>query len=304
MQKDFTVLLYYKYVRIDEPEQFAKEHRDLCRSLNLHGRILVSQEGLNGTVSGVTADAQAYKEALWNDSRFADIEFKEDTADHIPFGKLKIKVRPEVVTLEAPHIAPENGGEHLSPEEWHELAQQEDVVILDARNNFESAIGKFQNAVTPDIEYFREFPQWVRDHKTELQNKKVLMYCTGGIRCEKASAVIKDEGIEEVYQLHGGIINYGKHKPDGLWEGSCYVFDERMKVQVNDDTHHTVISQCEHCDTATDDYYNCCNAECNKQILLCEDCVQKSNQACSEECSQKHRAGSVKTWNVFTRTAE
>ncbi len=299
----FTVLLYYQYVPIADPDQFRAEHYALCKQLGLKGRILVGKEGLNGTVAGTAEATEQYKQALRRDERFATIQFKEDGYKTNPFPKLKVTVRNEIVTLGVKGADPKQGGEHLSPEQWHELAQQDDVVILDGRNNFEAAIGKFKNAITPDIEFFREFPGWVKQNKQKLANKKVLMYCTGGIRCERASALLKEEGIQDVYQLDGGIINYGKHIPNGLWEGSCYVFDERIKVQVNDDAHHQVISQCLFCETKTDQYYNCSNALCNKMILLCDSCLDKSNMACSEACSKNHRAGINKAWRIETKVS-
>lgn len=304
-EKAYRVLLYYKYVDIAEPEQFVQDHKALCKKLNLKGRILIGSEGINGTLAGRTEDTDEYKRIMGEDERFADIHWKEDAYDSIPFPKLKVKYREEIVTLGLPGEAPSSrGGEHLSPEEWHKMAADENAVILDARNDYEWEIGKFKDAILPDVKTFREFPQWVKDHKEELEGKKVLMYCTGGIRCERASTVLKDEGLDDVYQLSGGIVTYGKEIPDGLWEGSCFVFDERMAVQVNDDEHHDVISTCHHCETATDVYYNCCNAQCNKLILLCEECKELSNMACSEDCSTKHRAGVVKRWNIKTRTAE
>lgn len=308
--KPYRVLLYYKYVSIEDPVALVAEHRALCERLHLKGRVLIAAEGINGTIAGTQDEIAEYKRAFTSDPRFADMEFKEDDHDAIPFPKLKVKARKEVVTLGVTDIRPEEMGKHLMPREWHALAQQadgtpeSDVVIVDGRNNFEAAVGKFKNAITPDVNYFREFPEWVKENASAFKGKKVLMYCTGGIRCEKASALLKREGIEEVYQLHGGIINYGKQIPDGLWEGSCYVFDDRGGVKVNDDEHHNVIGNCHYCAEKTDRYYNCCNAECNKLILLCDDCKEKSNAACSEVCSQKHRDGVVKHWNIKTRTAE
>lgn len=304
MQKPYRVLLYYKYSCIENPKRFVEEHRVLCTELGLLGRILVGEEGLNGTLAGTPEATAQYMHAVQNDPRFEGIQFKVHESDVLPFRKLKIKARNEIVALDLEDdVSPDEGGAHLSPAEWDALAQQEDVVILDARNTYESVIGKFKNAVTPAIDHFRDFPKWVKENATALEGKKVLMYCTGGIRCEKASAVLKKEGLDDVYQLDGGIINYGKEIPDGLWEGSCFVFDERMKVQVNDDEHHEVISTCRFCDTRTDVYYNCCNAECNQLILLCDDCTERSNNACSQECSTKHRLGIVKQWDIQTRQA-
>lgn len=299
MQK---VLLYYQYVPIDNAHAYVEEHRTLCQELNILGRILVSEEGINGTVAGPAGDAEEYKKRMWADPRFASMEFKEDDAEENPFKKLKIKYREEVVTLGVDGISPEDAGEHLTPEEWHEMAQNEDAVILDARNNYEWEIGKFKNAITPDIDTFKELPEWLKQNKEKLEGKKVMMYCTGGIRCEKSSALLKKEGLEP-YQLQGGIIKYGEVIPDGLWEGSCFVFDERRKVQVNDDAHHSTISECRFCAAPADRHENCCNAECNKLILLCDDCKERSNAACSEECSTKHRKGVVKHWDIKTKQA-
>lgn len=293
----YRVLLYYKYVHIADPAQFVNEQKILCQKLQLKGRILIAQEGLNGTVCGTIEQAKEYQAALRSDPRFVDIEFKEHDYDANPFPKLKVKLRQEIVTLGVPDLSSEEAGQHLSPEQWHELAQQEDVVVLDVRNNYESTIGKFQNAITPDIDNFRDLPVWLQKHQ-ELKDKKVLIYCTGGVRCEKASGLLKRSGVQDVYQLHGGIINYGKHIPDGLWQGSCFVFDDRMAVPVNDEEHHQVISECQYCKTPTDTYYNCCNMECNALILLCSDCRAKSNQACSLECAQKPRSGVLQEWQV------
>jgi len=302
MEKPYKVLLYYKYVPIEDVKGFVVEHKKLCTKLGLKGRVLIGDEGINGTVAGTREATDEYIETLHSDERFSDMPFKTHGSADIPFPKLKVRYRPEIVTLEAA-VDPANGGEHLTPAEWHELAQRDDVVILDASNDYEAAIGKFKDAVIPDIQNFREFPEWVEKNKEQLSGKKVLMYCTGGIRCEKASVVVKDAvGSNEVYQLQGGIIEYGKEVGDGIWEGSCFVFDERMKVPVGS-TDYQVISVCRFCDKKTDNYYNCCNAQCNQLILLCAECEEKSNAACSEECSDKHRDGKVKHWDIKTRVA-
>ncbi|MCW1930652.1 MAG: rhodanese-related sulfurtransferase [Candidatus Kerfeldbacteria bacterium] len=296
----YRVLLYYKYVPIENPEAFVAEHKALCSRLGLKGRVLIAHEGLNGTLSGSVEACEEYKQWILSDSRFAHMAFKEHDTAVLPFPRLRVVVRPEVVTLGVKDegTLPYKAGKHLTPEEWHALAQEDDVVILDGRNMYEARIGKFKNAITPDIQNFREFPQWVKENKEKLNGKKVLMYCTGGIRCEKASAVVKETGIEDVYQLNGGIINYGKHIPDGLWEGSCYVFDARNKVQVNDDAHHTIISKCDFCKELSDQYVNCANAACNKMMILCASCREKSNDACSAECAQHNRRGVMKPWLI------
>lgn len=279
----YRVLLYYKYVQLKDPKRFLIEHRQLCQRLGLTGRILVAEEGLNGTVCGTVDQAEQYKQALWAMSDFQDIEFKEHDYHDNPFAKLKIKYRPELVALGRNDITAADATQHLSPQEWHALASQPDAIVLDVRNQYESKIGKFKQAITPEISNFRELPAWLQKHQ-ELKNKKVLIYCTGGIRCEKASAVLKQSGVAEVYQLHGGIINYGKVIPDGLWEGSCFVFDQRMAVPVNDAEHHYAISECQQCSAKTDRYYNCANVECNALILQCDPCRSQERYclACKE----------------------
>lgn len=299
----YRVLLYYKYVPIQNPRVFVKEHKKLCEQLALKGRVLVANEGLNGTVAGTLEACEEYKRVLRSDERFTDIQFKEHDYEANPFPRLKVVVRPEVVTLGVKDegALPSKAGQHLTPEEWDALAREKDVVILDGRNNYEARIGKFKGAITPDIENFREFPEWVEQNVDKLKGKKVLMYCTGGIRCEKASAIVKEKGIDQVYQLNGGIINYGKHIPNGLWEGSCYVFDARVKVQVNDDAHNQPISTCDFCETKTDRYINCSNAECNERMIVCDACEEKSNGSCSPECAQKNRYGVVKEWRIIEK---
>lgn len=282
MSNTFCVLLYYKYVHLVDPKQFLVEHKQLCQRLGLTGRILVADEGLNGTVCGTIQQTEHYKQALRAIEQFKDIEFKEHDYHENPFAKLKIKYRKELVALGVNEITAADAAQHLSPEQWHALAQQSDTVVLDVRNDYESRIGKFKGAITPEIANFRELPAWLQQHQ-ELKDKKVLIYCTGGIRCEKASAVLKQSGVGAVYQLHGGIINYGKEIPAGLWEGSCFVFDQRMAVPVNDARHHQIISQCHYCPIATDTYYNCANVDCNALILLCPSCLAHSGRLCSRE---------------------
>lgn len=302
--RPFVVLLYYKYTTVDNPEELRDSQRALLETLDMKGRILVGPEGINGTIAGLRDQADAYIAAMHADPRFADMLFKEEYAAFQPFRKVKVKVRPEIVAFGVEEARPEDTAPKLDPKEFHEMAQRDDVIILDARSNFESRIGKFKNAITPDVDYFRELPNWIDEHLDDLKDKTVLMYCNGNIRCERSSAYLKQKGAENVYSLREGIVNYTREIPDGLWEGSLFVFDERMQVQLNDDAHHEIISTCDHCDTKTDTYYNCCNAECNKFVLLCDTCRENSNQACSEECSTKHRDGVVKHWNITNRAAE
>ncbi len=266
-----VVLLYYKYVRIDEPENFVKAHRILCESLGLKGRILVAEEGINGTVVGQPEATRQYQEAMAADPRFADMEFKLSQGSESTFPKLMIKVRNEIVTLglEEDVDPNETTGKHLSPQEWKEMLDREkdDIVVFDARNRYESDVGYFENAIKPDIENFRDLPDRVDDY-AHLKDKKFLMYCTGGIRCEKASALFKERGFKNVYQLHGGIVSYLEKEGRVHWEGDCFVFDQRMVVPDDFALADEPVGQCEHTGAKTRKFVNCIHVPCHRLFLV------------------------------------
>ncbi len=296
----WRVLLYYKYVAIPDPAGFLEEHRSLCESLELMGRILISHEGINGTVSGVAENTDRYQEALRAYPFMEGIAFKDDPAEGHVFPKLSIKLRPELVTLGLGK--PEAGegiedidpneitGQHLSPAEFHAAMQEEDVILLDGRNDYESALGHFRNALCPDVPNFRDFPQWLRKHADKLRGKKkILTYCTGGIRCEKLSGFLLKEGFQNVFQLDGGIINYS-HDPVTRgrdFDGQCYVFDQRVGVEVNHTETRSVVSLCRHCGAPSPRYRNCAWPECNEQVFLCEACEESFGKFCGEACREK-----------------
>lgn len=281
-----VILLYYKYTRIENPQDFAKAHLEFCKNLGLNGRIIVAGEGINGTVAGTAEQTEAYKAHLLGDTRFSGIEFKTEYWDKNPFKKMHCRAKDEIVHLGAPDLNPnELTGTYLEPQEFLEMMENDpDVVILDTRNNYESEIGRFKNAITPDIDNFRDFPEYVKSIEN-LKDKKILAYCTGGIRCEKATGVLLKAGFKHVYQLHGGIITYGQKTGGKNWEGKCYVFDGRISVPVNQ-FENTVISTCRYCKNPSDRYINCTNAACNKQIIVCETCEPEHNGACSDDCAK------------------
>jgi UPF0176 protein len=283
----YQVLLYYNYVEMEDPEGFAKEHLQFCKDLDLKGRILVANEGINGTVSGTVEATNKYMEAMHNDPRFKDMPFKIDESDGHAFKKMHVRPRPELVTLRLeddinPH---EVTGKYLSPKEFYEAMQNEDTVILDARNTYEFDLGHFRGAIRPDVETFRDLPNWVRDNKDKLEGKKVLTYCTGGIRCEKFSGWLVREGFEDVGQLHGGIATYGKDPEvrGELWDGQLYVFDERIAVPVNQQE-HVVVGKDYFDGTPCERYVNCADPDCNEQILCSEENEHKYMRSCSHEC--------------------
>lgn len=289
----FRVLLYYRYVSIEDPVSYLEEHREFCESLGLKGRIIIGTEGINGTVSGPIASTDAYIAGMHADSRFADMEFKIDEAEDHVFPKLSVKVRDEIVRLgldEEFDIDPnEVTGERLSPEDFYRKMQEEEVIIIDGRNDYEAELGRFKNAICPPIDNFRDFPEWLRENADELRGKKILTYCTGGIRCEKLSGLIRKEGFEEVYQLDGGIVKYGKDpEVQGRdFEGLCYVFDERVGVEVNHTETRRVISHCRYCGSEEPQYGNCQWPECNEQIFVCPECREEHGLFCDSHCREQ-----------------
>ncbi len=283
----YRVLLYYYYTPIEEPVEFAAEHLAFCKEIGLKGRILVANEGINGTVSGDYEQTQAYMEKMQNDPRFKDIVFKIDEADGHAFKKMHVRPRPELVNLSLEDdINPnELTGRYLSPKELFEGLQDENTIVLDARNDYEYELGHFRGSIKPDIRNFRELPQWVRDNKDMFEGKKILTYCTGGIRCEKFSGWLVREGFEDVGQLHGGIATYGKDPEvkGQLWDGQMYVFDERIAVPINQ-VEHVVVGRDFFTGEPCERYVNCANPECNDQILCSEENEHKFMRSCSHEC--------------------
>lgn len=281
------VLLYYKYVPIEDPETFAAEHLEKCKELGLKGRILVGKEGINGTCSGTIEATNAYMDMMRSDKRFADIVFKVDEANGHAFKKMHVRPRKEIVHLGLEEdINPnELTGNYLEPKEFFEALQSEDTVVIDARNDYEFDLGHFRGAVRPDIKTFRDLPEWIRENKEMFQGKKILTYCTGGIRCEKFSGWLKREGFEDVNQLHGGIVMYGKDPEvqGQLWDGSLYVFDERISVPVNR-VEHVIVGKDHFTGEPCERYVNCANPECNEKILCSEENEQLYMRSCSDEC--------------------
>ena len=277
MKEEYPVLLYYKYVPISNPERFAAEHRALCSDLGLKGRVLVAAEGLNGTVCGRREAIEGYQRALWEDERFADLEFKVSEGRADTFPKLIVRVRPEIVTLKAGIPLEPDLDNQLTPVDWKRAIEEDpEVVLIDVRNKYESAAGRFRNAIACDIENFRDLPGYV-EKLGHLKKKRVLMYCTGGIRCEKASALFRKKGFERVEQLRGGIVTYQKEFGNEHWLGECFVFDNRMTVRVEPGME--LVGKCAHSGRITTRFVNCLHDPCHSLFLLHED-TERENPEC------------------------
>ena len=280
-----SIILFYKYIYIDRPNAILKWQKELCLRLGLKGRVILGNEGINGTLGGAPENLEIYKEAMRAHPLFGEIDFKEthNTQDHFP--RLRIVVKNEIVNLglDPAVIRADQGGKHLEPAQAHELIAKkpENLVIIDCRNQIESAIGTIPGAIRPDVAHFRDFPAYVDRHLEDLKDKQVLMYCTGGIRCERASAYIKSKGVaQEVYQIKGGIHRYIEQFPEGFFRGKNYVFDGRTAVKVTDD----ILGSCSICQTPCDDYNNCLRAQCNRHYIGCKNCLHEYSNTCSALC--------------------
>jgi UPF0176 protein len=289
----YHILLYYCYTPIADPEQFAAEHLKFCKSLNLKGRIIVAEEGLNGALSGTVDECKIYMDALHADERFADIDFKIDEHPTHAFEKIFVRHKSEIVHsgLRDPNeIDPRRRtGVHIDGETFLKMKEDPDVVVLDVRSDYEHQVGHFKGALTLDIENFRDFPTKVEALKRDLKDKKIITYCTGGIKCEKASALLLERGFNDVYQLHGGIIKYAKETGGKDFDGVCYVFDGRVTVPVNE-VNPSIVSTCHICGTLSTRMINCANPECNEHLPMCEACGWEMNGACSAGCKEHPRA--------------
>ncbi len=287
------VILYYCFTPLADPEAIRLWQHTLCTSLKLTGRILISPHGINGTLGGPMTAMKKYVRATRSYPGFHDLDIKWSEGTGADFPRLRVRVRDEVVSFGAPgelHVSSGGvvgGGQHLSPREVHELVERrgDDVVFFDARNAFEAAIGRFKGAIIPDVETTRDFvglfDRGVYDH---LKTRPIVTYCTGGVRCEVLSALMVSRGFREVYQIDGGIARYAEEFANrGLWEGSLFVFDERLIQEFGEDT--VVLGRCEGCAAPTSHYYNCANLACRALILLCDECATRHS---SLDCGPRH----------------
>lgn len=228
------VVTFYKFVSLPDCADLQPIILQRCREAGIKGTILLAQEGINGTIAGTWDAIDRILAFLKTDPRLADLAPKESTAATLPFERMKVKVKREIVTLGQPQVNPaERVGTYVSPQEWNDLIADPEVLVLDTRNDYEVKIGSFKHAVNPETSSFREFPEYVEQHLDPTKHKKVAMFCTGGIRCEKASSYLLSHGFQQVYHLRGGILKYLEEVPaqESLWQGECFVFDERVAVQ-------------------------------------------------------------------------
>ncbi|QBL09397.1 rhodanese-related sulfurtransferase [Rheinheimera sp. D18] len=230
----YVVAALYKFVSLPDYVSLRDALYDTMVANNVKGTLLLAEEGINGTICGKREGVDAVKAWLDADGRFSNLSYKESLADELAFYRTKVKLKKEIVTMGVKGIDPAQiVGTYVKGEDWNELISDEDTILIDTRNDYEVAIGSFKNAVNPNTTTFREFPQWAADNLDKTKHKKVAMFCTGGIRCEKSTAFLKEQGFEQVYHLDGGILKYLEEMPieKSLWQGECFVFDQRVAVK-------------------------------------------------------------------------
>jgi UPF0176 protein len=290
----YQILLYYKYIKIDDPQMRRNEQREICQKLELKGRIIVSEEGINGTLEGTTENTEEYIKWMNSQDEYKDIHYKKSEGTGDAFPKLKIKARDEVVSahLGEDDIDPnDTTGKYLEPEELHEWFESgKEFYIVDMRNDYEFKVGFFQDSILPPLSNFRDLPKIIKEIES-LKDKTVLTVCTGGIRCEKASGFLVKKGFKDVYQLHGGIHSYMERYPNKHFKGKLYVFDGRITMGFNmDSEEHEVVGRCDKCGAVSDEYADCAYRHCTgiRHFITCNDCKDENGYSfCSEECREK-----------------
>jgi UPF0176 protein len=282
-----TILLYYKYVAIADPEAFRIQHHALCVALGLKGRIIIAKEGINGTIEGTTENITIYVDTMKADPRFADIHWKYSQGNGNAFPKLSVKVRKEIVSghLDEQDINPQEiTGTHLKPEALHQwFNEKKDFVIVDMRNDYEYEVGHFEGSVKPTMENFRDMKRFTKE-LAPMKEKTVLTVCTGGVRCEKASGYLKQQGFKDVYQLDGGIVSYMKQYPGQHFLGSLYVFDGRVTMHYDKPEEHVVVGKCGICAVPCERYINCKNPLCHYHFICCTQCSPNMDGALCKGC--------------------
>ncbi|MBP9718407.1 rhodanese-related sulfurtransferase [Candidatus Gracilibacteria bacterium] len=281
-----TTLSFYRYVTIEDPRKLRDELFKKWSALGVKGRIYIANEGINAQLSLPTKELDAFRAHLDISDYFKDMPFKIAVEDGISFLKLTLKVKQFIVAdgLPAGTYDVNNVGTHLTPEEFHAAVDDPNTVVVDVRNHYESRIGKFEGALTPDADTFREELPLIAQMLQDKKDKKILLYCTGGIRCEKASSYLKHQGFNDVNQLHGGIIYYAHAmREKGItpkFKGRNFVFDERLSEEVTPD----ILTTCDQCEDKSNAYTNCSNEMCNLLFIQCAGCREKMHGACSEKC--------------------
>lgn len=295
----YKVLLYYKYVSVTDPVELMKSQREFCEKHNLKGRIIVAEEGINGTIGGHEKDTNAYVEYMLAQSEFSDMQFKISDGTQDDFPRLSVKVRPEIVST---HLQGEEAvnpfkdpAPYIYPEELHTWFKEgKEFHLVDMRNTYEYKVGRFEDSIDSTFDHFRDLPEVIKKIE-HLKDKEVVTACTGGIRCEKASGYLVKHGFKKVHQLYGGMQTYMQKYPGDDFLGKLYVFDGRVTVDFDNGKNHVVVGECDKCGEPCETYVNCGLPTCNKHFLCCENCFDKeiNKPFCSVKCKNNFISANV-----------
>lgn len=271
-----TIILFYSFAKVENPEKFRDEQKELCKSLGLLGRMLIAPEGINATFEGTNEQIAAYKAALHAMPQYAGLVFKESEGTGHAFTKLEVKVRKEIVTMDAGEfdIEKETAREMTAAELQELYEKDEDFVVLDLRNDFEIEVGAFDKTINPNLRNFRDLKNKLSEME-HLKNKKVVAVCTGGIRCEKATCLLTREGFTDLYQLKDGIHTYMQQFPGEHFKGSLFVFDNRMTTPVVDVPNREIIGKCKYCAVACETFYSDDSVRPSLKVICCEGCYEE-----------------------------
>lgn len=283
---NYYVIAYYIFTPIADPMLEIKKHKDFFKNREMKGRIYISEEGINAQLSGLKPHATEYMEWMKQDDRFKNIDFKLHHYQDNAFAKMTVKYKRQLVALDE-QVDMSLTGVHLNSHDWDAMLEKRDenTVIIDTRNRYEWEVGHFEGAELPEVDTFREFKGYTKDlsEKRDPSKTRVMMYCTGGIRCELYSAYMKKFGFEEIYQLNGGVIRYGLEENSNKWRGKLFVFDDRMVVPISEKQDET-LTHCKFCEAKVDHYYNCANMDCNDLFIACKSCLEKEQGCCCDSC--------------------
>lgn len=288
-------ILFYYFQEQDNLEELREQLFNKCQELELLGKILIAKEGINGCVTGEVENTQQLIEHL--KKIYTAIEFKITETTKHDFHKLFVRIRPEIITFNQ-EVKMDKKGQYIEPQDLKkELDSGKEIVMIDGRNNYESKIGKFKGAIAPDVDIFSNFPAAIKELE-QFKDKSIVTYCTGGIRCEKLSAYMREQGFKDVRQLHGGIIRYGQEVGNAHWEGSCFVFDDRLAIPIAEP--QEPITECEWCSVKCDSYHHCMLPSCDRRFIGCEQCVKEHESHCSKTCYESN----IKTKHDTQRTVD
>ena len=284
---NYQVIAYYCLVPLEDPRAEIARQKEFFRTRDMMGRLYISEQGINAQMSALASHGEEYIAWMRSDPRFAGVQYKIHESCEHAFPKATIKYRRQLVAIDC-EVDFSQTGEHVSPDTWKKMLEEKDehTVVIDVRNKYEWKVGHFEGADLPPFETFREFPGYAAQLKEARDPKqtRVMMYCTGGIRCEYYSALMKKEGFDQVYQLDGGVINYGLEKGSDQWKGKLFVFDDRLVVPLSEEA--STISVCSHCACPNDVYYNCANMDCNELFICCLNCLKNMKGCCCSSCME------------------